>query len=87
MLKQYFVLFLIRNKSYDFLNEKKSFVRIYLAHPVLVNDRNRNFCRYRNFGNFGIGQKATDTDTESGCIPIPKPIPKDDFFSEKMGLC
>ncbi len=54
---------------------------------LLVNDRNQNFGRYRNFGNFGIGQKSTDTDTEKGCIlipkPIPKPMPKDkeDFIS------
>jgi hypothetical protein len=37
------------------------------------------FGRYRNFGNFGIGQKATDT--ERGFIP--KPIPKDEKFSLK----
>ena len=49
----------------------------------LVNDRNQNFGRYQNFGNFGIGHKATNTDTERGCLPIPKPIPKDaeDFIS------
>jgi hypothetical protein len=50
-----------------------------------VNDRNLKFGQYRNFGNSGIGQKATDIDTERGFIPmpIPKPIPKDENFSLK----
>jgi hypothetical protein len=48
----------------------------------VVNDRNQNFGRYQNFGNFGIGKEPTDTDTERDCIPkpIPKPIPKDEKF-------
>jgi len=48
-------------------------------------NQNLNFGRYQNFGHFGIGRKATKTDTERGCIPIPipKPIPKDQTFSRK----
>jgi hypothetical protein len=39
-----------------------------------MKDRNVNFGRYRNFGNFGSGGEVTDA--KRCCIPIPKPIPK-----------
>ncbi len=53
---------------------------------TVMNDRNQNFCRYRNFGNFRIGKSSTDTDTKRYCIPVPKPvpIPKDTEIKAKI---
>ncbi len=75
LVGDFWVWTLMSRQDRDILMDEINFRKVSRC-PQLVNDWNLKFGRYRNFGNFDIGQKATDTDTERGFIPKPIPIPK-----------